>query len=73
MEPPSEPPRNLQNSPSGTSGINFEAVPGPAQFKLRAPETILHFGSSSSELLFFDVNTGRYLNCLLGHRRVLSE
>eukprot|EP00969_Alexandrium_andersonii_P115779 5120460-Alexandrium_andersonii.AAC.1 len=27
--------------PSGASGANFEFVPGPAQFKLRAPEAIL--------------------------------
>eukprot|EP00969_Alexandrium_andersonii_P365731 15466894-Alexandrium_andersonii.AAC.1 len=29
--------------PSGASGTNFEAVPGPTQCKLRAPEAILTF------------------------------
>eukprot|EP00969_Alexandrium_andersonii_P353146 15439225-Alexandrium_andersonii.AAC.1 len=29
--------------PSRASGANLEAVPGPAQFKLRSPEAILHF------------------------------
>eukprot|EP00969_Alexandrium_andersonii_P247611 10941350-Alexandrium_andersonii.AAC.1 len=29
--------------PSGASGINFEAVPGPAQFQVRTPEAILYF------------------------------
>eukprot|EP00969_Alexandrium_andersonii_P151698 6707775-Alexandrium_andersonii.AAC.1 len=28
--------------PSGASGINFEADPGPVQFKLRTPEAIVH-------------------------------
>eukprot|EP00969_Alexandrium_andersonii_P107092 4723575-Alexandrium_andersonii.AAC.1 len=28
--------------PSGASGINSEAAPGPAQFKLRTPEPFLH-------------------------------
>eukprot|EP00969_Alexandrium_andersonii_P246992 10915752-Alexandrium_andersonii.AAC.1 len=28
--------------PSGASGINFEAVPGQAQLKLRTPEAIVH-------------------------------
>eukprot|EP00969_Alexandrium_andersonii_P297146 13131072-Alexandrium_andersonii.AAC.1 len=52
MEPPSERSRNLRNSPfrrqipsqgeqqrrAHPSGINFEANPGPAKFKLRTPE-----------------------------------
>eukprot|EP00969_Alexandrium_andersonii_P263008 11626319-Alexandrium_andersonii.AAC.1 len=28
--------------PSGDSGINVEAVPGPAQFKLRTPQALSH-------------------------------
>eukprot|EP00969_Alexandrium_andersonii_P145726 6444990-Alexandrium_andersonii.AAC.1 len=28
--------------PSGGSGTRFEAAPGPAQFKLRAPDAVLH-------------------------------
>eukprot|EP00969_Alexandrium_andersonii_P101668 4486492-Alexandrium_andersonii.AAC.1 len=27
---------------SGASGTTFEAVPGPAQFRARAPDAILH-------------------------------
>eukprot|EP00969_Alexandrium_andersonii_P212004 9362905-Alexandrium_andersonii.AAC.1 len=27
--------------PSGASGTNFGAVPGPAQFKLRTPDAVL--------------------------------
>eukprot|EP00969_Alexandrium_andersonii_P243589 10760814-Alexandrium_andersonii.AAC.1 len=29
--------------PSGASGATFEAVSGPAQFKLRTPQPISHF------------------------------
>eukprot|EP00969_Alexandrium_andersonii_P059124 2604190-Alexandrium_andersonii.AAC.1 len=36
--------------PSGASEAKFEAISGPAQFKLRMPHTIPHFlGSESSE------------------------
>eukprot|EP00969_Alexandrium_andersonii_P058754 2589620-Alexandrium_andersonii.AAC.1 len=33
--------RALRAQPSGGSGISFEAVPGPTQFKLRTPEVHL--------------------------------
>eukprot|EP00969_Alexandrium_andersonii_P195951 8656994-Alexandrium_andersonii.AAC.1 len=35
-----ERPRRTQ--PSGASGINAEAVSGPAQLSLRTPEAVLH-------------------------------
>eukprot|EP00969_Alexandrium_andersonii_P183566 8111280-Alexandrium_andersonii.AAC.1 len=28
--------------PSGASGTNFEAAPGPAQFQVRTPEASVH-------------------------------
>eukprot|EP00969_Alexandrium_andersonii_P362989 15460944-Alexandrium_andersonii.AAC.1 len=31
-----------RTDPFGASGTMFEAVPGPAQFKLRMPQAILH-------------------------------
>eukprot|EP00969_Alexandrium_andersonii_P037324 1635745-Alexandrium_andersonii.AAC.2 len=36
--------KRRRTHPSGASGTNFDAGPGPAQFKLRTPpEAILHF------------------------------
>eukprot|EP00969_Alexandrium_andersonii_P065891 2904840-Alexandrium_andersonii.AAC.1 len=32
----------IRDSPSRASGTRFGAVSGPAQFKLRTPEAILH-------------------------------
>eukprot|EP00969_Alexandrium_andersonii_P309248 13666070-Alexandrium_andersonii.AAC.1 len=32
--------------PSGASGINFEAVPGPAKLKLRPPQATSHVPGS---------------------------
>eukprot|EP00969_Alexandrium_andersonii_P113474 5015378-Alexandrium_andersonii.AAC.1 len=29
--------------PSGASGVDFEAVPGPSQFQIRTPKAMLHF------------------------------
>eukprot|EP00969_Alexandrium_andersonii_P128321 5670301-Alexandrium_andersonii.AAC.1 len=34
--------KRCRTHPSGASGINFEVVPGSAQFQFRTPEAMLH-------------------------------